>query len=131
MNHGVVNHGVVNHGVVNHGVVNHGVVNHGVVNHGVRVKGDATVFPVRENGSVPFYSDPIGPIDPIGLQRFIESKNSALFLVTLSLSIRNSIAASSSIGCSSLRRIHIFCSSSGSVSSSSRRVPERLRLIAG
>ena len=39
------------------------------------------------------------------------------------LSIRNSAAASSSIGCRSLRRIQIFCSSSVAVISSSRRVP--------
>ena len=44
-------------------------------------------------------------------QRFIASKNSLLHLVSLSLSSRNSIAASSSIGCSSLRRIHILASS--------------------
>ena len=39
--------------------------------------------------------------------------------------------AISSIGCSSLRRIQIFCSRSGSISRSSRRVPERLMSIAG
>src|SRR3569623_472868 len=64
-------------------------------------------------------------------QRFIDSKKSELVLVAFSLSSMNSMAASSSMGCSSLRRIHIFCSSSGWVSSSSRRVPERLMLIAG
>ena len=37
----------------------------------------------------------------------------------------------SSIGCSSLRRIQIFCSSSGSISKSSRRVPDWLTPIAG
>src|SRR5690606_8426376 len=64
-------------------------------------------------------------------QRFIEAKNSSLDLVVFILSSRNSIAASSSIGCSSLRRIQIFCSSSGSISRSSRRVPDWLTLIAG
>ncbi len=63
--------------------------------------------------------------------RFIDSKNSALVLVSLSLSSRNSIAASSSIGCRSLRRIQIFCSVSCLISNSSRRVPERLMLMAG
>ncbi|CAD0363276.1 hypothetical protein CFBP7900_39220 [Xanthomonas hortorum pv. carotae] len=64
-------------------------------------------------------------------QRFIELKNSSLDLVVFILSSRNSIAAISSIGCSSLRRIQIFCSSSGSINRSSRRVPERLMSIAG
>ena len=64
-------------------------------------------------------------------QRFIELKNSSLDLVFFILSSRNSIAAISSIGCSSLRRIQIFCSSSGSISRSSRRVPERLMSMAG
>ncbi len=64
-------------------------------------------------------------------QRFIEPKNSSLDLVFFILSNRNSIAAISSIGCSSLRRIQIFCSSSGSISRSSRRVPERLMSMAG
>ncbi|MNE81783.1 hypothetical protein D3C80_1784560 [compost metagenome] len=41
------------------------------------------------------------------------------------------MAAISSIGCSSLRRIHMRCSSSSAVSNSSRRVPERLMLMAG
>jgi heat shock protein HtpX len=41
-------------------------------------------------------------------QRFIDSKNSVLVLVTFSRSSRNSIASSSSMGWSSLRRIHIF-----------------------
>ncbi len=63
--------------------------------------------------------------------RFMVLKNSSLVLVFFILSRRNSIAASSSIGCSSLRRIQIFCSRSGSISSSSRRVPERLMLMAG
>ena len=64
-------------------------------------------------------------------QRRIEAKNSSLDLVVFILSSRNSIAAISSIGCSSLRRIQIFCSSSGSISRSSRRVPDWLTLIAG
>src|SRR5690625_4638855 len=63
--------------------------------------------------------------------RFIESKNSSLVLVSFILSRRNSMAASSSIGCSSLRRIQTFCRSAGFISSSSRRVPERLILMAG
>ena len=41
----------------------------------------------------------------------------ALFLVALSRSSRNSMAASSSIECSNLRRIHTFCNSSGGISS--------------
>ena len=67
----------------------------------------------------------------LGRQRFIASKKSALVFVSCSLDSRNSTAASSSIGCSTLRRIHIFCSSSGCVKSSSLRVPERLMLIEG
>src|SRR5690606_24558842 len=63
--------------------------------------------------------------------RFIDLKNSALFLVARSLSSRNSMASASSMGCRSLRRSQIFCSSAGSVSSSSRRVPERLMMIDG
>ena len=63
--------------------------------------------------------------------RFIALKNSSFDLVFFILSSMNSIAASSSIGCSSLRRIQIFCSMSGSISNSSRRVPERLMLIDG
>ena len=58
-------------------------------------------------------------------------KNSSLVLVAFSFSSKNSIEASSSIGCSNLRRIQIFCSFSGSINNSSRRVPERLMLIAG
>jgi len=63
--------------------------------------------------------------------RRIESKNSALDLVARSLSIRNSAASSSSIGKSSLRSTQTFCSTGCSISSSSRRVPERFTLIAG
>src|SRR5690606_7921071 len=63
--------------------------------------------------------------------RFIASKNSELVLVSFILSSRNSIAASSSMGCSSLRRIHILASSVGSVIRSSLRVPERLMFTAG
>src|ERR1700693_4057590 len=63
--------------------------------------------------------------------RFIASKKSALVLVSFILSSKNSIAASSSMGCRSLRRIHILDSSDGSVMSSSLRVPERLMLIDG
>ena len=58
-------------------------------------------------------------------------KNSSLVLVFFIFSSMNSIAVSSSIGCSNLRRIHTFCSKSESISNSSRRVPERLMLIAG
>ena len=61
----------------------------------------------------------------------MKSKNSALVFVSFILSSRNSTAASSSIGCRSLRRIQIFASSSGAVISSSLRVPERLMLNAG
>lgn len=63
--------------------------------------------------------------------RFIASKKSSLVLVSRSLSMRNSMAAISSIGCSSLRRIHIRLSSSSPVSNSSRRVPVFLMLTAG
>src|SRR5690606_23709010 len=66
-----------------------------------------------------------------GTQRFIEAKNSSLDLVLFILSSRNSIAAISSIGCSSLRRIQMRWSRSGSIRKSSRRVPERLTAIAG
>ena len=66
-----------------------------------------------------------------GAQRRIEAKNSSLDLVFFILSSMNSIAPISSIGCSSLRRIQIFCSSYGSISRSSRRVPERLMSMAG
>jgi len=52
-------------------------------------------------------------------------------LGVLHLVEQESIAASSSIGCRSLRRIHILESSDGSVMSSSLRVPERLMLIDG
>ena len=63
--------------------------------------------------------------------RFIDLKNSSLDLVSLSLSSWNSTAARSSIPCRSFLRIHILCSSSSPVRSSSRRVPERRILIAG
>src|SRR5262249_27074463 len=66
-----------------------------------------------------------------GRQRFIASKNSPFDLVSFILSSRNSIAASSSIGCRSFLRIHIFASSPWSVMSSSLRVPERLMFTAG
>ena len=64
-------------------------------------------------------------------QRFMDSKNSALVFVSCIFPSRNSTAASSSIGCSTFLNTHIFCSSSSSVSRSSRRVPERLMLIDG
>src|SRR5882672_4111598 len=61
----------------------------------------------------------------------IESKNSEFDLVAFSLSIRNSAASSSSIGNSSFLSTQTFCRMGASISSSSRRVPERLTLIAG
>ena len=63
--------------------------------------------------------------------RLIESKKSELFLVALILSSKNAMASISSIGCSNLRNTQIFCSTSGGISNSSRRVPDRLTLIAG
>ncbi len=63
--------------------------------------------------------------------RFIDSKNSPLVLVSFSLPIRNSLAAISSMGWRILRNIQHFCSSSGGTRYSSRRVPERLMLMAG
>ena len=45
--------------------------------------------------------------------RFIDSKKSVFVFVSCSFESRNSTAASSSIGCSTLRSTHIFCSSSG------------------
>ena len=62
---------------------------------------------------------------------FIRSKNSLLVFVLVKRSNINSIADVSFIGCNTLRNTHIICSSSGSVSFSSRRVPERLILIPG
>src|SRR5690606_41596034 len=62
---------------------------------------------------------------------FMELKNSSLVLVSLSLSRMNSVACTSSIALRILRRIHMRCSSSSEVSSSSRRVPERRTLMAG
>jgi hypothetical protein len=59
------------------------------------------------------------------------SKKSWLFFVARILSSKNSIASRSSIGYKSLRRIQIFCRTSGLSKSSSRRVPERLTLMAG
>src|SRR6185437_15199891 len=72
-----------------------------------------------------------GRLPPAVGHRFIELKNSSLDLVFFILSSMNSIAASSSIGCSSFRRIQILASMSGSISRSSRRVPERLMSMAG
>ncbi len=63
--------------------------------------------------------------------RFIWSKNSELVLDDCMRPSRNSMASMSSMPCRNLRRIQSFCSSSGAVSSSSRRVPERFTLIAG
>ena len=62
--------------------------------------------------------------------RFMAPANSSLVLMCLILSSMNSIATSSSIGCGRLRRIHAYCSRSASISSSSRRVPERLMRVA-
>src|SRR5690554_552509 len=64
-------------------------------------------------------------------RRFMASKNSIFVLVSLRRSIRNSVAAVSSMGLSSLRRIHMRCISSSEAIRSSRRVPERRMLIAG
>ena len=88
----------------------------------------------RRRSSMPRQGRPSGSRGPgraFRDQRFIAPKNSSLVLVFFILSSMNSIAASSSIGCSSLRRIQIFCSRSGSISRSSRRVPERLTAMAG
>src|SRR2546430_14183984 len=63
--------------------------------------------------------------------RRIESKNSALVLVALSLSMRNSAASSSSIGNSSFLSTHTFCRIGCSISNSSRLVPDRFTLMAG
>src|SRR4029079_18496688 len=59
-------------------------------------------------------------------QVFIDSKNSALFLVLRSLSSRKSMASMVPIGLRMRRRTYIFLSCCGSVSSSSLRVPERV-----
>lgn len=72
-----------------------------------------------------------GDKDRAAHTRRIESKKSALFLVALILSSRNSIASMSSMGYSSLRSIQIFCRISGLMRSSSFLVPERLTLMAG
>ena len=53
--------------------------------------------------------------DRVCAQRRIEAKNSSFDLVVFILSSRNSIAPISSMPCSSLRRIQIFCSRSGSI----------------
>ncbi len=82
--------------------------------------------------SHPRARQPCGPQARRRIQhRRMASKNSLLPLVDLTLSRRNSIASRSSMGYRSLRRTHIFCSTSGLRSSSSRRVPERLTLMAG
>ena len=62
---------------------------------------------------------------------FIMSKNSALFFVARILSRMNSIDSISSMSWMNLRNTHTFCSRSGRISSSSRRVPDLFRLIAG
>src|SRR5215213_5592782 len=59
------------------------------------------------------------------------SKNSPLVLVLRSLSSRKSIASMVPIGLRMRRRMYIFLSCCGSVSSSSLRVPERVMSIAG
>src|SRR5258706_5584092 len=64
-------------------------------------------------------------------QVFIDSKNSALFLVLRSLSSRKSIASIVPIGLRIRRSTYIFFRSCGSVISSSLRVPEREMSIAG
>src|SRR5688572_3950005 len=75
--------------------------------------------------------DPAQVAQCLAHPRFMESKNSELVFVSFILSMRNSTAASSSIGCRSFLRIQILASSSWAVISSSRRVPERLMLNAG
>ena len=62
---------------------------------------------------------------------FIDTKNSALFLVLRSLSSRKSMASIVPIGLRMRRRTYIFLSCCGSVSSSSLRVPERVMSMAG
>src|ERR1700736_1217320 len=64
-------------------------------------------------------------------QVFIDSKNSALFLVLRSLSSRKSMASMVPIGLRIRRSTYIFFRSCGSVISSSLRVPEREMSIAG
>src|SRR3974390_2015648 len=64
-------------------------------------------------------------------QVFIDSKNSALFLVLRSLSSRKSIASMVPIGLRIRRSTYILFSTCGSVISSSLRVPEREMSIAG
>ena len=62
---------------------------------------------------------------------FIMSKNSALVLVTRILSRMNSMDCTSSMSWMNLRSTQTFCSRSGAISSSSRRVPDLFRLMAG
>src|SRR5712671_5479804 len=72
------------------------------------------------------------PLEPATQpQVFIDSKNSALFLVLRSLSSRKSIASMVPIGLRIRRSTYIFFRSCGSVISSSLRVPEREISIAG
>ena len=61
-------------------------------------------------GAMRQLADDVAMMADLGLQtyRFIESKKSALVLVSFILPSRNSTAASSSMGCSSLRSTHIF-----------------------
>ncbi len=59
------------------------------------------------------------------------SKNSTLLLVAFMLLSTISMASISSMLYMNWRRIRVFCSTSGASSSSSRRVPLRLRLMAG
>src|SRR6267142_2322780 len=70
------------------------------------------------------------PIFPDSYPRRIESKNSALVLVALSLSMRNSAASSSSIGNSSFLSTHTFCRIGCSISNSSSLVPDRFTLMS-
>src|SRR5246500_4062809 len=72
---------------------------------------------------------PLKPAAPP--QVFIDSKNSALFLVLRSLSSRKSIASMVPIGLRIRRSTYIFFSTCVSVISSSLRVPEREMSIAG
>jgi hypothetical protein len=62
---------------------------------------------------------------------FIEMRNSSLFLVCFIFSSRNSIASWDVMSLMNLRSIQTRCMVSGSISRSSRRVPEAGTSIAG
>ena len=63
--------------------------------------------------------------------RFIASKNSSLVFDAFMRPSKNSIASVSSIWWRNFLSTQSFCSPSGLINNSSRRVPERLMLIAG